>query len=185
MIDIFACKPRSPRSQHGAALAVVLILLLLMTLLGLASLRGTLLEERMGANLLDRSLAFQSAEAALRDAEAVLAAIPPATLPTRAFPAAGCVGGLCATPIPAVGTLDRWLDPAFVGWRNAVVNVGTAAIPPQFFIEDLGKAPNFAGCLRMTPIPPGCESERFRVVARSVAADRAQVILQSNFAVVL
>ena len=57
--------PASPVRQRGASLVVVLILLLVMTLLGLAVLRGTLLEERMSANLLDRSQNFQAAEAAL------------------------------------------------------------------------------------------------------------------------
>ena len=38
---------RSPLRQRGATLVVVLVLLLVMTLLGLASLRGTLLEERI------------------------------------------------------------------------------------------------------------------------------------------
>ena len=57
------------RRQSGVALIVVLILLMVMTLLGLASLRGTLMEERMSANLFDRSLAFQAAESALREAD--------------------------------------------------------------------------------------------------------------------
>src|SRR5690606_30502218 len=60
---------RVPSRQRGASLVVVLILLLVMTLLGLAVLRGTLLEERMSANMFDRSLAFQQAESALREAE--------------------------------------------------------------------------------------------------------------------
>ena len=57
----------SMRRQQGASLVVVLILLLVMTLLGLAVLRSALLEERMTANLLDRSWSFQAAEAALPD----------------------------------------------------------------------------------------------------------------------
>lgn len=55
--------------QQGAALVVVLILLLVMTILGLVVVRGTALSERMSANMYDRSLAFQQAETALREAE--------------------------------------------------------------------------------------------------------------------
>ena len=166
------------RRQAGAALVVVLILLLLMTLLGLASLRGTLLEERMGANALDRSLAFQAAEAALREGEARLTAAP-----APVFPAAGCVAGLCAAPVPVAGVPDRWLDPAFAGWTNAVVNLGaSAAIQPQYFIESLGNAVNTPGCDEGDPPDPQCFSPRFRVTARSTAAGRSQIILQSNFA---
>jgi type IV pilus assembly protein PilX len=58
-----------PYRQRGISLIVILLLLLVMTLIGLAVLRTTLLQERMSANLRDRSLSFQAAEAALRDAE--------------------------------------------------------------------------------------------------------------------
>lgn len=58
--------------QRGVALAVSLILLVIATLIGLASVRGTTLQERMSANMYDRSLAFQRAESALRAAEAAI-----------------------------------------------------------------------------------------------------------------
>ncbi|AXI82495.1 pilus assembly protein [Xylella taiwanensis] len=58
-----------PCRQRGISLIVILLLLLVMTLIGLAVLRTTVLQERMSANLRDRSLSFQTAEAALRDAE--------------------------------------------------------------------------------------------------------------------
>ena len=60
---------RNSKRQRGVALVVVLILLLIVTLLGLASMRGALLEERMSGNLYDRSLSFQAAERALREAQ--------------------------------------------------------------------------------------------------------------------
>lgn len=56
--------------QSGVSLVVVLLLLLVMTIIGMAVLRGTLLEQRMSANLADRNMAFQQAESALRQAEA-------------------------------------------------------------------------------------------------------------------
>ena len=55
--------------QKGAALTIVLILLLVVTLLGLASTRSSLLQERMSTSMYDRALAFQTAEAALREGE--------------------------------------------------------------------------------------------------------------------
>ena len=53
----------------GASLPVGVIFLVIMTILGLMALRVATLEERMSGNASDRSLAFQAAEAALRDAE--------------------------------------------------------------------------------------------------------------------
>src|SRR5262245_24539639 len=61
---------RSHRSrQKGAILVVSLLLLLVMTLLGLTAMQVTRMEERMAGNTRDLNLAFQGAEAGLRDAE--------------------------------------------------------------------------------------------------------------------
>ena len=103
----------TPRRQTGASLVVVLILLLVMTLLGLAVLRGTLLEERMSANLLDRNQNFQAAEAALRQAEGMIVAgewgsTPPAD-------GSGCSdgGGVSGHDQASFVVV---VDPAGVGW---------------------------------------------------------------------
>lgn len=55
--------------QQGIALVVGIIFLLLMTLIGVTAIQTTSLDERMAGNVRDRNLAFQAAEAALRDAE--------------------------------------------------------------------------------------------------------------------
>ena len=81
----------SLRNQKGVSLLIVLLLLLIMTLLGIAGLRSTIMEEKMSSNLLDRSIAFQSVEAALREAEVTAAGAP-------VFPSTGCSNGLCAAP---------------------------------------------------------------------------------------
>ena len=59
-----------PTSEKGAVLLVALIVLLLMTIIGISSMRGTSLQERMAGNMRDQNLAFQSAETAMRQAEA-------------------------------------------------------------------------------------------------------------------
>lgn len=56
-------------SQQGAALVVTLILLLVLTVLGITALRTTFLEERMARHAMDRAMAMESAESALREAE--------------------------------------------------------------------------------------------------------------------
>lgn len=55
--------------ERGASLVVALIFLIILTVLGLTAMRVATMEERMSGNSRDRSLAFQAAEAALRDAE--------------------------------------------------------------------------------------------------------------------
>lgn len=170
----YAPRPiQSTRRQRGATLVVVLILLLLMTLLGLASLRSTVLEERMTSNLLDRSLSFQVAEAGLREAEAAVSMNP-------TFPTSGCnAQGLCATPIPTA--IDRWLDPGFTAWRTgAVSDPNTAA--PRYIAEDMGEGPNWRDCDRLSPIHPLCLTPRYRLTVLSQQAGRASVTLQSIYA---
>lgn len=48
---------------------VALVMLLLLTIIGVASMRGTSLQENMANNLKEHDLAFQGAEAALRAGE--------------------------------------------------------------------------------------------------------------------
>jgi type IV pilus assembly protein PilX len=183
-------RPPSAARSKGAALVVVLILLLITTLLGLASLRGTLLEERMSANLYDRGLAFQAAEAALREGETLVTGINP----LKDFPNSGvtvgdkatCVAGLCTTPGTAEQTKPRWLADA-PPWRNGTsVANGTAdaGITPQFFVEYMGKGAGWAGCEKLRPRNPQCMKSRFRVTSQGGDASngRALVLLQTTFA---
>ena len=62
--------------QRGVALVVALLLLVVITLVGLAAVRGTIMQQKMAANLFDRQIAFQGAEAAMRAATARIAANP-------------------------------------------------------------------------------------------------------------
>lgn len=55
--------------QKGTVLAVGLVFLLIMTIIGAASIRSTSLDELMAGNLRNHNIAFQAAEAALREGE--------------------------------------------------------------------------------------------------------------------
>ena len=177
-------RPRNgiPAQQRGAALMVVLILLLVMTLLGLASLRGTLMEERMSAALFDRGLSFQAAEAALREGEARVAATGRAGFP--AVDTGLCNGNLCDMPTAAqlgTGTYVARADRDGAHWAAAAA-VGALTATPQYFIEYMGQAPSWPKCDSEIPQHASCLKSRYRITARSTAADRAQVVLQTNYA---
>ena len=134
------------RKQRGAALIVVLILLILVTLLGLASLRGALMEERMSANMFDRGIAFQAAESALRIAEQKV----------RVAAAAGqsigvdcsAIGVICAGTPPNVNASNPakceansagcWAD---IGEADKDAYSETVAGTPQYYIEFMGDFP--------------------------------------------
>lgn len=74
--------------QRGVILIVCLVLLLLLTLITISSVQNTTLEEKIAGNLFQQNLAFQAAEAALRQGEADTETIAPtdyyvATLPIK------------------------------------------------------------------------------------------------------
>lgn len=174
-----------PNSQRGVALAVVLILLLIMTLLGLAAMRGTLMQERMGASQTDRSLSFQSAEAALRQGEEVASGKP--LPPGNGVLGSGCANGLCAIPDP--NATPVWLDPTV--WAAAPLapdTLGTKTARPQYIVELLAdNVPPKGTCTTSGDVSPDADcsgtERRYRITARSDAADRAEVMLQSIYAV--
>lgn len=172
--------PASHSGQRGAAtLLVVLILLLVVALIGLASLRGTLMEEHMSAGVRDRGLAFQAAEAALREGELVAADRP-------AVPASGCAKGLCAIPVP--GAAPVWENESV--WTDApetVVTLGDRTAKPKYIVELLAtNVPPRGSCTTSKVIgETSCSGteRRYRVTARSRADGRAEVMLQSIYAV--
>ena len=168
-----------PQAQRGVTLVVVLILLLVMTLLALAALRGTVLEERMSANQYDRSLSFQATEAALRAGEALAATRP-------AVPANGCAAGLCAKPDPKAAAV--WESAAtWAGAPTITVKSGELTLQPQYVVELLADGVPLKGsCTTSGDLSEtsciGTE-RRYRITARSQAAGRAAVTLQSVYAV--
>jgi len=144
----------SPSRQSGISLLAVMLLLIIMTLLGLAMLRSSLLEERMSANLYDRSLAFQQAESALREAEARIRAVV-ATDGMGYVIGAKCgndpnhTGGTitdddCRVPTNAYtggGACASNTNPLQACWFNAADNLGStnkSAGAPQYFIQFMG-----------------------------------------------
>ena len=169
-----------PVRQRGAALVVVLILLVVMILIGLASLRGTLMEERMTSNMKDRSLAFQSAEAALRQGE-ILATTRPVV------PAAGvCSNGLCGIPDPENVPTPAWENSNV--WGTAFTATASDGMPAAKYIVELlaDNVPPKNSCTTSgdvsEPVCTGSE-RRYRITARSSMNGRAEVTLQSTYAV--
>lgn len=170
-----------PAKQRGAALVVVLMLLLIVTLLGLASMRGAILQERMAGATFGRSLAFQAAEAALREGETWVAANKPVA------PAAGCTAGVCARTAP--GATAAWSDPDF--WStDGSYKTATAAngATSTYTVQDYGfaqsdecAASTGTNPLDMSAPPCTAEIRVYRIVAHSVTPSGAEVMLQSLF----
>ena len=124
-----------PSDQSGAVLAAGLIFLLVITVLGVSGVQNSSLEERMTANIRDRNLSFQAAEAALRDAEAFIDAL-------ENFDdfKADCTRGLCDSAGAA-----QWATLTAGGWssitaKTRAYGTNTKTLPavdaqPRYMIE--------------------------------------------------
>ena len=169
------------RRQQGAALVVVLMLLLIVTLLGLASMRGAILQERMAGATFGRSLAFQAAEAALREGEAWVADNKPVA------PASGCTAGVCARAAP--GATPAWKSSSFWSTDGKYKTAATTNNATSLYtIEDYGlsQSDECAASTGTNPLDmsaPACTAEIrvYRIVARSVTPSGAEVMLQSLY----
>lgn len=170
--------PVRARAQRGVALIVVLLLLLVVTLLGLASMRGTLLQERMAANVRARGQAFQAAEAALREAETYAAAMP-------LVPDDGCDNGVCA--MPGAADAPAWQAAGF--WDTAANYrvAGEAGSNPElkYVVEDYGQSESddCTASIDMSASPCTNVKQVYRITVLSQADDGAEVMLQSTFEV--
>ncbi len=170
--------------QHGSALLVSLIVLLVMTLLGLSSMRTTVLEEKMAGNMRDSELAFQAAEAALRDAEQFIEAN---VISTIAFDTDGS-DGLYNNSDERLWETINWTTAnslEYVGFDSATttdVNVTTA---PRYVIQHLVSVGNQANTLNQSNYGQGTGAgvtETFLITVRGTGgSDSAMVYLQSTY----
>ncbi|MCL7745067.1 PilX N-terminal domain-containing pilus assembly protein [Guyparkeria hydrothermalis] len=182
---------QTPDSQRGIALIVALVLLIAVTLVGLASIRGTSLQESMTANLNDRDVALQAAEAALRVGGA-------AALKTTAVQWRDCAADTCADsespPNSEWVRVDQAPVPTALQYDPGNLVAGT----PVFVVEYMGLWPESddvgqyggAGDLGEEAKLKGYDSVNYkvrfyRVTARSSHPDddngRAAVTLQAWF----
>jgi len=129
-------------------LIVSLILLLVMTILALSGSQAVRLQERMAGNARDTDLAFQGAEAGLRDAETYIDGL-------TSWPAACTNTSTTGCLMFEYGTLQPTVSPAFdlksqsvSAWWNVYGRDYQTATPnelagvqrdPKFVIEKMGK----------------------------------------------
>lgn len=165
--------------QSGVALIVALIMVVIMSLIGLTGVRMIFQEEKMAAYSYDRTLTFQSAEAALREAENGIDQVKPEPVSGACSTFASGIFSVRACPPPVAGAATpRWLDSTFTGWANATaVGTGTLSITPQYFVEYLGSG---FPCGLDPSAPPVCK--RYRVTARAGGNGRSEVMVQSLYA---
>lgn len=170
---------KGPQEQSGISLVVVLILLVVMSMLGLAVMRSSAMQERMSANMYDRSLALQAAEMALEAA--------------REYLDAGAGGMNWEFDVPdattcANNSVCHWnahVTNDTVAWRaGPTLGAGDPNVPDtptQYWIEYLGLNQAHMESGGVIPAPgTTAMGPLFRITATSQAAGRATVTLQAD-----
>lgn len=158
--------------QQGVALITGLIFMVVLTLIVLASMRGSILEEKMAGNSRSQNLAFQAAEAGLRAGQQALdSPVDPATGPGY-FDVGEVPTGIVST--------DDWKTFDWTAAANAgLVYPGVEGV--QYVIEKLSLRTGTAGNddLGYTPQSGSPRDGLYRITARGVASGNSPVILQS------
>jgi len=164
--------------QRGAVLISGLMLLLVLTLLGAAALQGTTNQYRMTGDFVQQELAFQAAEAGLRDAEAWLEN-------TVVLPEFNNTNGLYQ-PAPQLGFQNGiWANEApanYITYQGDDLGDPLPFPLPRYIIEYMAEV-DVSGNDSIKFAPAAGDAPRiFRITSRGVGPNgRSTVILQTTF----
>jgi type IV pilus assembly protein PilX len=168
-----------------------LMFLLVLSVLGVSVLNSTLLQEKMAGNTKDTNVAFQAAEAGLRDAETDVAQnITSGTIFTSS-----CASGLCTPPstwpTPLSTDISKAIDwsssaqTRIYGSQTSAPALAYVAAPPLYVIERLSSLPVGPGSsvgIGVTAPNSGGTAYRLTVLATG-ARPETRIVLQSTFLV--
>ena len=191
--------PSTRERQSGMSLFPALMFLLVLAVLGVSALNSTVMQEKMVSNTKDANLAFQAAEAGLRDGEADVELNKTIWTPTS-FSSA-CTSGLCVPPStwPSPSSLDiskaiDWTNSGLTrtyGSQTTLPSLPDVAAQPLYVIERIPPPPGLPatpgssvgiGCGVSCPPPPTGFAYRLTVLATGMRPE-TRVVLQSTYIV--
>ena len=179
--------------QSGMSLFPALMFLLVLSVIGISALNSTLMQEKMVANAKDLNIAFQAAEAGLRDAEADVSK----NIDAGSVFSSSCVNGLCTPPStwpsPSSADISKAVDWSDTSKSRAYGNytssptLPTVASQPLYIIERLSTLPVEPGGSVGLGCGAGCvhsggSAYRLTVLATG-ARSETRVVLQSTYIV--
>ncbi len=176
-------KHRNASHQSGAVLVVSLMILLVLTLIGVTSMSTTVLEEKMAGGVRNQNLAFQSAEAALRNGEVWIGAQNP--VPSAV--------GSCGSPPCQVVALDSlgnlttqndtwWSTNAREYGTTGTQDIAGVSADPRYIVEF--RTFQNTGGLDVGLNPPQGRLY-YRVTAHGTGGNAtAEALLQSHYMVI-
>ena len=178
--------------QRGISLVIVMIFLVILSLLGISAMQTSTLSSRIARNEADRNLAFQAAEAALRDGELDVrnqrfdrSKCDPTILGCRTkliegktrFDAA-CTDGMCAfnanvLPWQAAAKWSTSGSSVKYGSYTGATNLPLVKVQPRYLLEALTLADS-PPTYRITAVGYGANSSS-QVMLQSVVVVKNQL----------
>lgn len=165
--------------QQGAILIVSLVVLLSLSIIAIAALRTSVEQEKISANLRELSVATQSTDSTLREAELTINSM----MNTNLFQKSGG-GYYIAGDAPEPFASDTWEDGASI---QSTLSYEGKVIPPRYFVEYVGEYGEDSGNITAsnygyTDATGAGKVTVFRIVARGVGSSgKAQVIMESFY----
>ena len=178
-MDCVASKPLSACSQRGAALVTALLLLVVMTILALSVMQMSRVQERMVGNTRDLNVAFEAAEAAARNGEAMVRA--QATAPVDCSLKPTCISWLKGSVPDLASQSATWWTTNATAFADPAGNAMSAVKDnPRYVIEHLGFVRTDGG-VETSVLPVG--RDFYEVTGRSSGASGlANTVVQTTFA---
>jgi type IV pilus assembly protein PilX len=173
---------RSIKQQQGAVLIIGLIMLLLLTVIGMSSIRGTDLQERMAGNARDHNLAFQATEAAVRSAENYLsgASIVRYQLVNGSYQ--GYQKDLTGSKPPMLWSAEEWKTGTVTLANKTLVGISEQ---PKYLIEQLEvtiSPGNYGSAVDQQSVDSMAEREVYRITARGLGGTKdSEALIQTTF----
>lgn len=170
--------------QRGAVLIIGLVMLLLLTIIGLASIRGSGLQEQMAGNIRDKNVAFQAAEASLRAGEEIINGVSPPSFTGSVvgyYPDLNKPSAMRPRPVAWTGAnWDAW------SVQLATSTLSQVYEQPRYAMERLtvpAASTNQGACVDFECKAKVPDPIYYRITSRGKGGTLdAEVILQSTFA---
>jgi len=171
----------SPKqSQSGSVLIISLIVMLVLTILGVSGMKSSVMEEKMAGNMRDSQLAFQSAEATLREAERYIEAN---IVSINNFDTNGS-DGLYDKSQQKLWDNISWNNSDSLEFTNFSTNYAINT-PPRYIIQHLASQQSNVDNLNLDNYGQGTGAgrvEMFLITARAIGnSGNTVVMLQSTY----
>ena len=188
---------KSNATQYGAILVISLVLLTVMSLIGVAAMQSTIMQERMAGNSRDLNLAFEAAEAGIREGETWLFGLTAMPSPRGCTASSSPFLGVwddngtpdalfCAAGAASLSYTDiaLWTNPApriSASENPAFGNLAGIKNSPKFVIEFTGHNRDSQNLGQQQDLSNN--RAMYRVTARGTGGtDTAQSYVQTTFA---